>query len=99
MITRICLAAMAVLATGVGALAQNYPDRPVRLVVPFGPGGPPDVIARVIGEHLAPRLKGTIVIENRVGAGATIGTRAVATAEPDGYTLLSASTTSLSIAP
>ena len=67
--------------------------------MPFPAGGPPDVIARVIGEHVAPRLNTTIVIDNRPGAGATIGTRLVAGSDPDGYTLLFASTTSLSIAP
>jgi tripartite-type tricarboxylate transporter receptor subunit TctC len=99
MITRICLLALAILTTAFSAAAQTYPDRPIKLIVPFAAGGPPDVIARVISEHLAPRLKGTIVIENRPGAGATIGTRSVAGADPDGYTLLFASTTSLSIAP
>jgi tripartite-type tricarboxylate transporter receptor subunit TctC len=99
MLTRMCLLAIAVLATAFSAVAQSYPDRPIKLIVPFGAGGPPDVIARVIGEHLATQLKATVVIENRPGAGATIGTRAAAAADPDGYTLLFASTTSLSIAP
>src|SRR5262249_10503819 len=62
-------------------------------------GGPPDVIARVVADIMGPRLGQTVVVENRPGAGATIGTRSVASAEPDGYTLLFASTTSLSIAP
>jgi tripartite-type tricarboxylate transporter receptor subunit TctC len=79
--------------------AQTYPNRPIRLVVPFVAGGPPDVIARVVADTISPRLGQTVVVENRPGAGATIGTRSVATAQPDGYTLLYASTTSLSIAP
>jgi tripartite-type tricarboxylate transporter receptor subunit TctC len=79
--------------------AQPYPNRPIKLIVPFPPGGPPDVIARVIADQIGPRLNQTIVVENRPGAGAAIGTRAVAAAEPDGYSLLYASTTSLSIAP
>jgi tripartite-type tricarboxylate transporter receptor subunit TctC len=102
MVKRLCLLAFAVIAValgGVSAMAQPYPNRPIRLIVPFPAGGPPDTIARVIGEHIAPRLNATIVIDNRPGAGATIGTRLVAGAEPDGYTLLYASTTSLSIAP
>lgn len=103
MVTRFCLrlslVALAMLATAFPARAQSYPDRPIKLLVPFGPGGPPDVIARVAGEHLGNQLKATMVIENRPGAGATIGTRSVVSAAPDGYTLLFASTTSLSIAP
>jgi tripartite-type tricarboxylate transporter receptor subunit TctC len=79
--------------------AQTYPSRPIRLIVPFPAGGPPDVLARVMADLMGPRLGQTVVVENRPGAGATIGTRSVATADPDGYTLLYASTTSLSIAP
>src|SRR5215204_2811220 len=81
------------------ALAQPYPARPIKLIVPFPAGGPPDVIARVLADSVGARLGQTIVVENRPGAGATIGTRSVAAAEADGYTLLFASTTSLSIAP
>jgi tripartite-type tricarboxylate transporter receptor subunit TctC len=95
-----CLLVLAAALTGNrGAEAQVYPDHPIKLVVPFSAGGPPDAIARVIGDDLGARLAQTVVIDNRPGAGATIGTRAVAAAAPDGYTLLSASTTSLSIAP
>jgi tripartite-type tricarboxylate transporter receptor subunit TctC len=81
------------------AAAQSYPTRPIRLIVPFVAGGPPDVIARVVADSMSPRLGQTVVVENRPGAGATIGTRSVAGADPDGYSLLFASTTSLSIAP
>src|SRR5437868_484004 len=81
------------------ASAQLYPNRPIKLVVPFPAGGPPDTIARLVGDRISARLGATVVIDNRPGAGATIGTRAVANAEPDGYTLLFASTTSLSIGP
>ncbi len=81
------------------ATAQPYPARPIKLIVPFPAGGPPDVIARVLADSIGPRLGQTVVVENRPGAGATIGTRSVAAAEADGYTLLFASTTSLSIAP
>jgi tripartite-type tricarboxylate transporter receptor subunit TctC len=90
--------ALAALTSG-NATAQSYPARPIKMIVPFVAGGPPDVIARVVGDQIGARLGQTIVIENRPGAGATIGTRSVAGAEPDGYTLLFASTTSLSIAP
>ena len=82
-----------------GAAAQTYPQRLIRLIVPFPAGGPPDVIARVVADAMSTRLGQTVVVENRPGAGATVGTRSVATAQPDGYTLLYASTTSLSIAP
>src|SRR5262249_33517081 len=81
------------------AAAQPYPDRPIKLIVPLSAGGPPDVVARVVADQMGARLGQTVVVENKPGAGATIGTRAVAAAEPDGYTLLFASTTALSIAP
>jgi tripartite-type tricarboxylate transporter receptor subunit TctC len=100
---RLLLATMAaigmVLAATAHAAAQSYPARPIKLVVPFPAGGPPDTIARLVGNEISSRLGQTVVIDNRPGGGATIGTRAVAHAEPDGYTLLFASTTSLSIGP
>jgi tripartite-type tricarboxylate transporter receptor subunit TctC len=81
------------------AAAQSYPNRPIKLIVPFPAGGPPDVIARVVAEAMSARLGQSVVVDNRPGAGATIGTRSVANAEPDGHTLLFGSTTSLSIGP
>ena len=87
------------LAATVHAGAQSYPARPIKLVVPFPAGGPPDTIARLVGNEISSRLGQTVVIDNRPGGGATVGTRAAANAEPDGYTLLFASTTSLSIGP
>src|SRR3954470_5377488 len=75
------------------ANAQGYPNRSVRVIVPFGAGGPADVYARVIAQHLSDALKQPFVVENRPGAGAIIGTDAVAKAEPDGYTLLLMSNT------
>ena len=103
MIAKRILAA-AVVAVGIGlhlgdASAQSYPSRPIKLIVPFPAGGPPDTIARLVGNDMSSRLGQTVVIDNRPGAGATIGTRTAANAEPDGYTLLFASTTSLSIGP
>jgi tripartite-type tricarboxylate transporter receptor subunit TctC len=83
-------AALAVAASS--ASAQSYPTHPIRLIVGFVPGGPTDVFARLIGEWLSKQFGQPVVIENRPGAGSTIGVEAVVTAPPDGYTLLLVST-------
>ena len=70
------------------ASADDYPSKPIRLVVGFPPGGPTDIIARIIGQNLAKEIGQTVIIENRGGAGGTIGAGLVAKAKPDGYTLL-----------
>ncbi len=70
------------------AFAQDYPSRPITMIVPFSAGGPGDVIARILGSAMSTTLKQSIVIENVVGAGGTLGTNRVAKAAPDGYTLL-----------
>ena len=70
------------------AIAEDYPTRPVTMIVPFSAGGPGDVIARILGGAMSATLKQSIVIENVVGAGGTLGTNRVAKAAPDGYTLL-----------
>jgi tripartite-type tricarboxylate transporter receptor subunit TctC len=75
------------------AMAQAYPSRPVRLVVPFGSAGATDITARLVGQWLSERLGQQFIIENRPGAGGNVGTEAVVRASPDGYTLLMASTT------
>src|SRR5690348_3937687 len=75
------------------ASAQDYPSRPVKLIVPFGAGGPADVYARVIAQHLSEQLKQNFIVDDRPGAGSIIGTDAVAKAAPDGYTLLVMSNT------
>jgi tripartite-type tricarboxylate transporter receptor subunit TctC len=84
---RRALLAAAALAP-VPARAQSFPARPVRIVVPFTPGGPVDIIARAIGEALQPIWQQPVTIENRPGGGGTIGTAVVTRAAPDGYTLL-----------
>ena len=84
---RSLLAALALVVAG-EASAQAYPARPIRFVVPFPPGGGMDIVARAVGEKLSPRLAQPVVIENKPGAGTTIGTDAVAKSPPDGYTFL-----------
>src|SRR5499433_3745533 len=91
-------AAAGLIAAG-DAAAQTYPSRPIRMIVPFPPGGPIDVMGRLVGDRLASGLGGNVVIENRPGAGAAIGSKAAASAEPDGYTLLFGSSGSLAVAP
>ena len=81
------------------ARAEGYPDRLIKLIVPFAPGGPVDVMARLVAQHLSERFGQPVVVENRPGAGGTIASKLVATAEPDGYTLLFASAGSLAISP
>ncbi len=90
--TRIAAALLALIAScllfGQQVQAQNYPSRPVRLIVPYAPGGPNDIIARVLAQKLQEALGGTFVVENLPGAGGNIGTGIAANAAPDGHTLL-----------
>jgi tripartite-type tricarboxylate transporter receptor subunit TctC len=80
--------AVACMAVAVPALAQPYPQRPISMIVPFTAGGPTDVLARVLGQHMSQTLGQQIVIENVTGAGGTLGSTRVAKAAPDGYTLV-----------
>lgn len=82
------VAAALLSATGLAWGAANYPDKPIRLIVPFAPGGATDVVARLLSQRMGEALGQPMVIENRPGANGLIGTDAVARAEPDGYTLL-----------
>jgi tripartite-type tricarboxylate transporter receptor subunit TctC len=92
------LAALAASAS-TPAQAQAWPSRTVTIVVPFPPGGGVDVLARIAAERLSAGMKATVVVENRAGGGGTVGTRAVAKAAPDGYTLMMAHTGTISINP
>lgn len=85
--------ALAAVAPALAQSPQPYPSRPVRLVVPFAPGGFTDVVARILGQKLSQSLGQQFVIENKPGAGSTIGTDIVAKAPPDGYTLVMVSST------
>jgi tripartite-type tricarboxylate transporter receptor subunit TctC len=89
LIAAVCLSTWA----GMASAAEPYPSRPVKIIVPFGAGGPADVYARVVAQQLATGMKQPFIIENRPGAGAIIGTNEAAKAEPDGYTLLMMSNT------
>src|SRR5690349_15141765 len=78
-------AALLVLAP---AIAQNYPERPIRFIVPFSPGGTSDIVGRVLGAKLAEELGQPVVVDNRSGAGSTIGSAIAAQSPPDGYTII-----------
>jgi tripartite-type tricarboxylate transporter receptor subunit TctC len=87
---------------GLGAIpagAQSYPNKLIKIIVPAGPGGPTDVLARVTARHLQSALGQSVIIENNAGAGGIIGAKVVARAVPDGHTLLFANTTLLAVIP
>ena len=90
---RLGLTFAALAAFAVPATAQVWPDKPVRIVVPFGPGGPADIYARILGQQLTEVFKQQFIVDDKPGAGAIIGTDVVAKAAPDGYTLLMMSNT------
>src|SRR5262249_9742410 len=98
--TLVCAACCALISIAVAADAQTaYPDRPIKLVVPYPPGALTDLLARAIGERLAAALKEPVVIENKPGAGTLVGAEFVAKQPADGYTLLMATSTTLGISP
>jgi tripartite-type tricarboxylate transporter receptor subunit TctC len=91
--------ALALLATASAAFAQDYPSKPIKLIVPFPPAGGTDIMARVVAQKLGEANKWTVVIDNRPGAGGNIGIDATAKAQPDGYTLVMGQTSNLAINP
>jgi tripartite-type tricarboxylate transporter receptor subunit TctC len=94
----LCLAGLVSAAPAAAQVSQKWPERPIRFIVPFQPGSSSDTVARVVGQKLSERLGQQIVVENRVGASGNIGTEAVARAEPDGYTIGLANTSTHVIA-
>jgi tripartite-type tricarboxylate transporter receptor subunit TctC len=93
------LAALSVLLAPTLAAAQDFPSKPIRLIVPFPAGGPNDIIARVIGQRMSELTKQPVVIDNRGGQGGVLGTDTVAKAAPDGYTIAISSAGALAISP
>src|SRR6202161_53849 len=81
------------------AAAQDFPNKAIRLIVPFPAGGPNDIIARVVGQRMSELIKQPVVIDNRGGQGGVLGTDAVAKAKPDGYTVAISSAGALAISP
>jgi tripartite-type tricarboxylate transporter receptor subunit TctC len=92
-------AALLLAASAMGAGAQTYPSRPVRMVVPFAPGGPVDIVARIVSARLTEQLGQQVIVDNRPGAGGSVGGELVARAQPDGHTALLASNGTLAISP
>jgi len=95
---RTLFALMMLAAACAPAQAQSYPSKPIKLIVPFPAGGPIDVMARLLAQKLSASF-GAVIVENRPGGGSTVGLKAVATAEPDGYTFLFGGTMTLSVIP
>jgi tripartite-type tricarboxylate transporter receptor subunit TctC len=98
---RILFAALAALGIALAqpAAAQSYPNRPVKIIVPTPAGGPVDVMARILANALPPFLGQNVIVENRAGAGNTLGSKAAAAADPDGYTLLVSAASGLIMSP
>jgi tripartite-type tricarboxylate transporter receptor subunit TctC len=97
--SRLLAAALWILLSSAVAAAQDFPNKPIKLIVPFPAGGPNDIIARVVGQRMSELVKQPLVIENRGGQGGVLGTDAVAKAAPDGYTIGIVSASSLVINP
>src|SRR5438876_6642829 len=93
------LSTFAIAVAASSALAQNYPAKPIKIIVPFAAGGNVDITARLVAPGLAEILGQPVVVENKPGAGGTIGADLVAKSPPDGYTLLMGSNSTFSVAP
>jgi tripartite-type tricarboxylate transporter receptor subunit TctC len=93
------LTGIALVFASAAALAQEYPSRPIRLVVPYAPGGVSDISGRIVAQKMSELLGQPMVVENRAGAGGMVGTGAVAKAEPDGYTIVLSSLSAYAIGP
>jgi tripartite-type tricarboxylate transporter receptor subunit TctC len=99
-ITLACLVGLCAALHAIGgAHAQAYPTKVIRMIVPAGPGGPTDVLARLVADRMSAALGQPVVIDNRGGGGGAIGAKAVAAADPDGYTLLFGNTATLANIP
>jgi len=98
-ILRTMLAGLSLLLPPAAAMAQDFPTKPIKLIVPFPPGGPNDIIARVVGQRMSEMTKQPIVIDNRGGQAGVLGTDAVAKSNPDGYTIGIVSASALAISP
>lgn len=95
---RLAFAALVLMAISAPVVAQSYPDRPIRIIVGFPPGGINDIVARLVGQKMSESLKQPVIVENRAGAGGTMGAEMVARAAPDGYTVLLGSVSNLTMA-
>ncbi len=95
---RVALAALLTLCAA-SAFAQDYPNHPIRIIVPTPAGGPVDVMARLIGNALPATLGQNVIVENKPGAGNTLGSRLAAAADPDGYTLMVSAASGLIMSP
>src|SRR6186713_1470969 len=93
------LAALAFSFAALAAGAQEYPNKPIKLIVPFPPAGGTDIMSRVVAQKLTEANKWTVVVDNRPGAGGNIGVDAAAKSPPDGYTLVMGQTSNLAINP
>src|ERR1700752_353532 len=96
---RLLTAALATFLAAAPASAQDWPTKPVRIIVPFGAGGTGDALARIVAEQLSASLKQQFVVENRTGAGGMIGVQALASSAPDGYTVGITNVSTLSLIP
>jgi tripartite-type tricarboxylate transporter receptor subunit TctC len=100
MITRLLATTLAIACAGAAtALAQGYPTKTVRLIVPFPAGGGSDIVGRIVATRLTEQMKQQVIVDNRGGAGGSIGTEAAARSAPDGYTLVLASTSEIAVNP